>query len=265
MLTKKPTLHEKSCCVGKDGVECESLLLFDKDKCETYKGGGVCTWECKDACCYGEDGVYCESLWYNSINVPPVLDQKRCESYNSDLTNTPKCKWDPKCKDPCCVGGDGECEWEWWNGNLQTQDTCNDFHGGKLCKWDPKCKEDPCCVGGDGECEWEWWNGNLQTQDRCNEFHNGLCKWNCETTPKPAPGDDQEPCCVGGDGKCEHYWLVGDVTTEDECHALSVDCKWNCIDDKPSDSPKEGKPGNDKPSDSPKEGKPGNGKDKKAL
>jgi len=44
---------------------------------------------------------------------------------------TPKSDVPP---DACCVGGQGECEAEWANGNLVHREKCEDFHDG-LCEW----------------------------------------------------------------------------------------------------------------------------------
>merc|ERR1719482_2539716 len=100
--TAKPTPgSDKPCCVDPTG-ECQHMWwngqLQTQDRCEAFHDG-LCEWICDD-----------------------------------DEPRKPTAKPTPGNEKPCCVDPSGECQHQWFNGFLQTQDRCEAFHDG-LCEW----------------------------------------------------------------------------------------------------------------------------------
>jgi hypothetical protein len=119
--TRKPTAkptpgNDKPCCVDRSG-ECEHMWwngqLQTQDKCEAFHDG-LCEWICDD-----------DEPRKPTAKPTPIDDEPR----------KPTAKPTPGNEKPCCVDPSGECQHQWFDGFLQTQDRCEAYHGGDLCTW----------------------------------------------------------------------------------------------------------------------------------
>ncbi|KAH8090093.1 serine-type endopeptidase [Aureococcus anophagefferens] len=129
--TAKPTPgNEKPCCVDPTG-ECQHMWwngqLQTQDKCEAFHDG-LCDWICDD-----------DEPRKPTAKPTPIDDEPRKPTAKptpiDDEPRKPTAKPTPGNEKPCCVDPSGECQHQWFDGFLQTQDRCEAYHGGDLCTW----------------------------------------------------------------------------------------------------------------------------------